>query len=234
MISGSERGFSTCALGRRLSGMYLQLLSSFARGCYFVTVAGCPRRKLNTTGEANRVKLSLDDRALQADLVRADRIVRSRASLEIEILALRHQLNILRRRSPKKLTLSNIDRLVFAGLYRWERAILDANGAYGYVFRNRLKAMGIRDRPISPRSPWLNGYVERLIGTLRRECLDQMLIFGEAHLRQILTAYVFYYNQSRTHLSFHKDAPLGRAIQRYGTIAATPVMSGLHHRYVRI
>ena len=61
-----------------------------------------------------------------------------------------------------------------------------------------------------------------------------MLIFGEAHLRQILTAYVYYYNQSRAHLSLHKDAPLGRAIQRYGTIAATPVMSGLHHRYVRI
>ena len=76
--------------------------------------------------------------------------------------------------------------------------------------------------------------MERLIGTVRRECLDQMLIFGETHLRQILTAYTSYYNQSRTHLSLHKNAPLGRAIQRYGTIAAIPVMSGLHHRYVRI
>jgi transposase InsO family protein len=112
--------------------------------------------------------------------------------------------------------------------------IRDNDGAYGHVFRKRLGAMGIRDRPISPRSPWQNGYVERLIGTLRRECLDQMLIFSEAHLRQILTAYAFYYNQSRTHLSLYKDAPLGRAIQRYGTIAAIPIMSGLHHRYVRI
>jgi len=94
--------------------------------------------------------------------------------------------------------------------------------------------MGIRDRPIAPASPWQNGYAERLIGTLRRECLDRMLIFGEAHLRQILTLYASYYNESRTLLSLCKDAPLGRAVQRYGTIAATPVLSGLHHRYARI
>src|ERR1700674_495367 len=110
----------------------------------------------------------------------------------------------------------------------------DNDGAYGYVFSRRVMAMGIRDRPISPRSPWQNGHVERLIGTVRRECLDRMLIFGEAHLRQILTSYASYYNESRTHLSLHKDAPLGRAVQRYGTIAATPVLSGLHHRYARI
>src|SRR5262249_24750344 len=88
-----------------------------------------------------------------------------------------------------------------------------------------VRGRGIRDRPISPRSPWQNGYVERLIGTLRRECLDQMLVFGEAHLRRILCAYAAYYNQSRMHLSLHKDAPLGRAIQRYGTIAAIPAPS---------
>jgi transposase InsO family protein len=86
--------------------------------------------------------------------------------------------------------------------------------------------MGIRDRPISPQSPWQNGYAERLIGTLRRECLDQMLIFGEAHLRKVLTLFASYYNQSRTHLSLLKDAPMGRAIQRSGAIAATPVLSG--------
>ena len=76
--------------------------------------------------------------------------------------------------------------------------------------------------------------MERLIGTVRRECLDRMLIFGEARLRQILTLYTSYYNESRTHLSLHKDTPLGRAIQRYGNIVATPVLSGLHHRYARI
>lgn len=95
---------------------------------------------------------------------------------------------------------------------------------------SRVRAMGIRDRPISPGSPEQNGYAERLIGTLRRECLDQVLIFGETHLRQVLTLYASYYNESRTHLSLHRDAPLGQAAQRYRTIAATPVLSGLHHR----
>jgi transposase InsO family protein len=112
--------------------------------------------------------------------------------------------------------------------------VRDNDRAYGHVFTSRVSAMGIRDRPISPRSPWQNGYAERLIGTLRRECLDQVLIFGEAHLRQVLTLYASYYNESRTHLSLHRDAPLGRAVQRYGKIAATPVLSGLHHRYARI
>jgi transposase InsO family protein len=112
--------------------------------------------------------------------------------------------------------------------------VRDNDRAYGHVFRRRVMAMGIRDRPISRASPWQNGHMERLIGTLRRECLDQMLILSEAHLRQILTLYASYYNVSRTHLSLRKDTPLGRAIQRYGNIAATPVLSGLHHRYTRI
>ena len=112
--------------------------------------------------------------------------------------------------------------------------VRDNDGAYGHVFLRRVMVMAIRDRPISPRSPWQNGHMERLIGTLRRECLDRMLIFGEAHLRRILTLYACYYNESRTHLSLHKDAPLGRAVQRYGKVAAMPVLSGLHHRYARI
>jgi len=94
--------------------------------------------------------------------------------------------------------------------------------------------MGIRDRQISPGSPWQNAYVERLIGTVRRECLDRMLIFGEAHLRQILSSYAAYYNQARTHLALGKDTPLGRTIQRSGVIVAIPILSGLHHHYVRI
>ena len=112
--------------------------------------------------------------------------------------------------------------------------VRDNDAAYGHVFTSRLRAMGIRDRPISPRSPWQNGYAERLIGTVRRECLDRMLIFGEAHLRRILSLYAIYYNESRTHLSLHKDAPLYRAIQRSGTVVAVPVLGGLHHRYARI
>jgi transposase InsO family protein len=94
--------------------------------------------------------------------------------------------------------------------------------------------MGIRDRPISPGSPWQNPYVERLIGTVRRECLDRILVLGESHLRQILSSYAAYYNEVRTHLALGKDAPLGRAVQRTGAIVAIPILSGLHHHYVRI
>ncbi len=112
--------------------------------------------------------------------------------------------------------------------------VRDNDRAYGHVFTSRVRAMGIRDRPIPPGSPWQNGYVERLIGTLRRECLDHVLIFGEAHLRKILTLYASYYNQSRTHLSLRKDAPIGRSIQRSGAINTLPILAGLHHQYVRI
>jgi len=91
-----------------------------------------------------------------------------------------------------------------------------------------------RDRAISPRSPWQNPYVERLIGTLRRDCLDHVSIFGERHLHRVLTLYSLYYNETRTHLGLAKDGPLRRAVQRSGTIMATPILSGLHHRYARI
>jgi transposase InsO family protein len=110
----------------------------------------------------------------------------------------------------------------------------DNDRAYGHVFTSRVRAMGIRDRPISPQSPWQNGYAERLIGTLRRECLDQMIIFGETHLRRILSTYAAYYNQARTHLALQKDAPLHRAVQRSGAIVAIPILAGLHHQYIRI
>jgi transposase InsO family protein len=112
--------------------------------------------------------------------------------------------------------------------------VRDNDRAYGQTFQRRVRAMGIRDRPISPGSPWQNGYAERLIGTLRRECLDQVLIFGETHLRRILSAYAAYYNQARTHLALQKDAPLHRAVQRSGAIVAIPILAGLHHQYVRI
>ena len=94
--------------------------------------------------------------------------------------------------------------------------------------------MGISDHPISPGSPWQNGIAERVIGTLRRECLDRMLIFSEVHLRRVLFAYAAYYNQTRTHLALQKDAPMHRSVQRSGVIAAIPILAGLHHKYVRI
>ena len=323
--------------------------------------------------------------------------LRSRASLEAENLVLRHQLNILRRRSPKKLTLGNIDRLVFAGLYRLDRGILgaltiikpetlirwhragfrrywrwksrpqggrpktelevrqiiremsvanpfwgaprihgellklgidvgqttvakymtrvrrppsqgwktflrnhadgiasmdlfvvptisfqliygllilrhgrreilwlattthpnaewisrqlieaygweqgprylvrDRDRVYGDVSIRRLRAMGIRDRPIAPRSPWQNGYCERLIGSIRRDCLDHVVVFGERHLRHLLRSYAKYYNQNRTHLSLNKDLPVSRAIETVGHVLPLPILGGLHHQYVRI
>jgi transposase InsO family protein len=112
--------------------------------------------------------------------------------------------------------------------------VRDNDRAYGQAFQRRVRAMGIRDRPISPQSPWQNGIAERLIGTLRRECLDQVVIFGETHLRRILSAYAAYYNQARTHLALEKDAPLHRAVQRSGANVAIPILAGLHHQYIRI
>ena len=109
----------------------------------------------------------------------------------------------------------------------WETAptylVRDNDGAYGPIFRRRVRAMGIRDRPTSPRSPWQNPYAEPLIGTLRRDCLDHVVIFGARHLRRVLAAYSAYYNKTRTHLSLEKDAPLGRAVQPHGAIITAPI-----------
>ena len=122
--------------------------------------------------------------------------------------------------------------------FRWDQAprylIRDRDSAYGLLFVQRLRAMGIRDRPTAPRSPWQNAYVERLIGSIRRECLDHVIVFGEAHLRRILGAYAAYYSESRTHRSLSKDTPLQRATQRVGAITSQPILGGLHHHYCRI
>ena len=122
--------------------------------------------------------------------------------------------------------------------FPWDHAprylIRDRDTSYGPVFLQRIRAMGIRDHPIAPRSPWQNAYVERLIGSIRRECLDHMIVFGEAHLRRILRGYAAYYNVSRTHRSLNKDAPLHRAIERLGAVVSRPVLGGLHHQYCRI
>jgi transposase InsO family protein len=96
--------------------------------------------------------------------------------------------------------------------------IRDRDGIYGAAVTRRLRAMGIRDKPIAAGSPWQNGYVERLIGTIRRECLDHMIVFGEGHLRRILGKYAAYYNASRIHRSLEKDAPFHRTIERLGVI----------------
>jgi transposase InsO family protein len=291
-------------------------------------------------------------------------LFRPRASLHAEILVLRHQLNVLQRKSPKRLVFNNIDRLVFAGLYglapnvldalkilkpetvvRWHRAgfraywrwksrsrggrprasaevreliremclanplwgaprihgellklgidvgqttvakymtrtrrppsqgwktflsnhadgiasmdmfvvptasfrllygllilqharylIRDRDSAYGETFIRRGRSMGIRDRPTSARSPWQNGYAERLIGSVRRDCLDHVVVFGERHLRYLLASYQRYYNEARTHLSLRKDSPVPRQAQAVGRLISVPILGGLHHQYVR-
>jgi transposase InsO family protein len=122
--------------------------------------------------------------------------------------------------------------------FPWDQApqylIRDRDTSYSHAVTRRLAAMGIRDRPTAPRSPWQNGYVERLIGSIRRECLDHVVVLGEAHLRQILRAYADYYNHTRTHLALAKDAPDGRPVQTTGSIVAIPFLGGLHHQYARM
>jgi transposase InsO family protein len=122
--------------------------------------------------------------------------------------------------------------------YGWAAApryiVRDRDAVYGDIFIRRLQAMGIRDRPIAARSPWQNGYAERLIGSIRRDCLDYVVVFGERHLRHLLESYQRYYNEARTHLSLSKDAPTPRAVQALGSIIAKPFLGGLHHQYVRI
>jgi transposase InsO family protein len=94
--------------------------------------------------------------------------------------------------------------------------------------------LGIRDRPTTPRSPWQNGHAERLIGSIRRECVDHVIVFGEQHLRRLLRSYQQYYNRTRTHLSLGKDSPVPRAVHATGSILPLPILGGLHHHYVRI
>src|ERR1700726_1718267 len=95
---------------------------------------------------------------------------------------------------------------------------------YGTVVTRRLRAMGIRDKPIAPASPWLNSFAERLIGSIRRECLDHVIVSGEAHLRRFLISYAAYYDSVRTHRSLHKDAPSFRPIQHVGIIRSNPIL----------
>jgi transposase InsO family protein len=120
----------------------------------------------------------------------------------------------------------------------WEQVpkyiLRDRDRAYGEAFARRVRAMGIRDRPTSPRSPWQNAYAERLIGSIRRECADHVVVLGERHLCHVLLSYMKYYNETRTHLSLHKDAPIPRAIQAAGRILCLPILGGLHHQYTRI
>jgi transposase InsO family protein len=121
--------------------------------------------------------------------------------------------------------------------FPWDDApqylIRDRDRVYGAIVTRRLRAMGIRDKPTAP-TPWQNGFAERLIGSIRRECVDHFIIVGEAHLRRILRDYARYYNHIRTHRSLDKDAPVSCPVQRNGTINSRAILGGLHHHYVRV
>jgi transposase InsO family protein len=122
--------------------------------------------------------------------------------------------------------------------FPWDEAphylIRDRDRIYGSVVTRRLRAMGIRDKPTAPASPWQNGFAERLIGSIRRECVDHIIVLGEMHLRRVLKSYADYYNCVRTHRSLNKDAPVSRPVQRTGVISSRAILGGLHHRYVRV
>src|SRR4029077_9272770 len=115
-----------------------------------------------------------------------------------------------------------------AGAFPWDEVprylIRDRDAAYGRAVRRRLQAMGIRDPPTSPRSPWQNAHAERLIGSIRRECIDHIVIFGERHLRPVLLASRGHYNGTPPHLSLNKDAPISRAAETVGRIICHPIL----------
>jgi len=196
-------------------------------------------------------------------------IFRSRAALELENLALRHQIGVLQRSARKRPRLTPVDRLlyVFLVMAHDRRRILhcnvtahptaewtgqqlreafpfdqppryllrDRDAIFGDAFRGQVRDMGIQEVLCTPRSPWQRAYVERVIGSIRRECLDHVIVFDESSLRRILRSYLDYYHRSRTHLSLGKDSPEPRSIQpeQMGRVVALPQVGGLHHRYER-
>jgi len=123
--------------------------------------------------------------------------------------------------------------------FPWDTAprflLRDRDASYGQTFRDRVQAMAIEEIVTAPRSPWQTPYVERIIGSIRRECLDHVIVFDERHLRRVLSTYFEYHHRSRTHLSLGKDCPEPRPIQppSAGTVIAFPKVGGLHHRYER-
>jgi len=123
--------------------------------------------------------------------------------------------------------------------FPWDTApkylLRDRDGKFGGAFIHRVESMGIEQVLIAARSPWQNPYVERLIGSIRRECLDHVIIFNEKHLRRVLKEYFHYYHESRTHLGLEKDCPNTRPVQppEVGMISSEPMVGGLHHRYFR-
>ncbi len=123
--------------------------------------------------------------------------------------------------------------------FPWDTApqflLRDRDGIYGRKFRRRVASLDIEQVLTSPRSPWQNPYVERVIGSIRRECLDHVIVFNDQHLRQVLREYLDYYHRTRTHLGLEKDCPETREVEppSFGPVLSQSVLGGLHHRYTR-
>ena len=111
--------------------------------------------------------------------------------------------------------------------------IRDRDKKYGTLLGGKKNSFGIDEIVTAYRSPWQNGYVERVIGSIKRECLDHVIMLNENHLRTMLTDYVSYYNKFRIHLGLNKDSPESRSFQKEGKIGKIPVVNGLHHVYLR-
>ena len=112
--------------------------------------------------------------------------------------------------------------------------IRDRDSRYSAEVRLRIKSLGMQEILTAPRSPWQNPYAERLIGSIRRECLNHYIILNARHLKRTLSSYFRYYHRSRTHLSLDKQCPFPREVLKVGKIVAIPQLGGLHHRYERI
>jgi putative transposase len=110
----------------------------------------------------------------------------------------------------------------------------DRDRIYGHEFRNQVAVMNIHEVLSAPRSPWQRAYVERVIGSIRRECLDHVIVYSEESLRRTLRSYFSYYHHSRLHLSLDKDSPDSRPVQSVGRVIALSEVGGLHHRYERV
>ena len=171
-----------------------------------------------------------------------DMFVVARASfrlLYVMIILAHDRRNILRTAVTEHPTAAWLSRQVTEA-FPWDTAprylLRDHDASYGSYFRNRVEAMGITEVVSAPRSPWQNAFVERVIGSIRRECLDHVVIFNERHLRRVPSWYVDYYQRTRTHLSLDKDCPDSRPVQppRIGRVVAIPQFAGLHHRYERL
>jgi transposase InsO family protein len=122
--------------------------------------------------------------------------------------------------------------------FPWEEPpqylVRERDGIFGTIFRRQRRAIGRRDKPIAPASPWQNDFAERLIGSIRRECTDHLIVVGGAHLRRVLRAYARYYNNTETQWSLAQDVPVSRPVHRTGATSSHAILGGLHHHYVRV